>query len=164
MENYMDISSDDYDTDIESDKEMDDKQYQIYSTKKVIQPVPSYRYVHRLNGKLSLSKMKTDKSYRVYFLTRNPANDPEGPDPSEIVTDDSDIDDDDDDDDDIVVENETPVINSSIKQEHNLDDIREKTLEYDRQQIKGIQLANAGGNNPKIINNYSVTSSTCILM
>ncbi|CAF1361471.1 unnamed protein product [Rotaria sordida] len=67
-------------------------------------------------------------------------------------------------DDDIISETQSNEINSSIEQEHNLDDIREKTLEYNRQQVKGIQLANAGANNLKIINSYSVTSSTCIII
>jgi len=152
----MDMSSDDYESEIGSDQELDDKQSNIYNRRKIIQPITSYRYLHRFNGKHSLSKMKTDQSYRIHFL-KNYADVSDLPETSDIVIEDSDIDD--DDDDDIVNENQLP-----IEQEHNLDDIREKTLEYDRQQIKGIQLANAGTNNLKIINNYSVTSSTCIIM
>jgi len=160
METFMDMSSDDFESEIESDHKNDDKKFDMYNKRKTIQPITSYRYVHRFNGKHSLSKMKTDESYRTYFL-KTYASVYGLPDTSEIVIDDSDID---DDDDDIVIENQLPVMNSSSKEEHNLDDIREKTLEYDRQQIKGIQLANAGANNLKIINNYSVTSSTCVIM
>ncbi len=104
-------------------------------------------------------RRNTDEAYRRYFL-KNYAGVFESLETPDIVIDDSA----EDDDDDIVIENPSPAINASIEQEHNLDDIREKTLEYDRQQIKGIQLANAGRNNLKIVNNYSVTSSTCALM
>ena len=45
----------------------------------------------------------------------------------------------------------------------DLNDIRQKALEYDRQQLKGIQLANAGDGNLRIVNNYAVTSTTCNL-
>jgi hypothetical protein len=161
MQDFMDrSSSDEDDSDLENHPGINDKQDSIYSRQKTIQPITSYRYVHHFNGKHSLSKMKSDEAYRTYFL-KNFADCSKLPDTtSEIVIDDSDI----DDDDDIVIENSSPVINSSIEQEHNFDEIREKALEYDRQQIKGIQLANAGANNVKIINNYSVTSSTCILM
>jgi len=159
MEHFLDRSSSDYESEIESDHEKDGKQLDTYNIRKIIQPITSYRYVHRFNGKHLLSKMKNDESYRTYFL-KNYAAIYNLPDTSEIVIDDSDI----DDDDDIVIENQSPIINSSIEEKHNLDDIHEKTLEYDRQQVKGIHLANAGANNLKIINNYSVTSSTCILM
>ncbi|CAF3960792.1 unnamed protein product, partial [Rotaria sordida] len=77
-------------------------------------------------------------------------------DSSNLVIDDSEV----DDDDDIISETQSNEINSSIEQEYNLDDIRAKTLEHNRQQVKGIQLANADANNLKIINSYSVTSST----
>ncbi len=155
----MDLSSDDSDGDFGNDNEMDSKQLDIHNMGKIIQPVTSYRYVHRLNGKHTLTKMKTDQSFRTYLL-KNYADVSDLPDTSEIMIDDSDV----DDDDDIVIQNHSSEMNPSIEQEHNLDDIREKTLEFDRQQIKGIQLANAGANNPRVINNYSVTSHTCMLM
>ncbi|CAF3642827.1 unnamed protein product [Rotaria sordida] len=162
MENFMDMSSDDYDSDIEND----DKELDAYKARKMIQPITSYRYVHRLNAKLSLSKMKSGKSYRAYFL-KYYAGFPYQSGTSDFAISDSDKDN--DDDDDIVIENQSPINNTSIEQQqqqqqYNLDDIREKTLEYNRQQIKGIQLANAGANNLKVVNNYSVTSNTCIVM
>ncbi|CAF1023045.1 unnamed protein product [Adineta steineri] len=52
------------------------------------------------------------------------------------------------------------VISTSINQ-LDLDDIRQKTIEYDQKQIRGIQFANAGTGNLTIINNHSVTSETC---
>lgn len=160
----MDISSDDYETDMDSDDESNNNnnQLQIYTTNKTIRPICSFRFIRRLNGKFSLEKMKTDDNYRLYFLYKCLQNNLELPDESKVMIDDFDTDN--DDDDDIIVENQTPVINSSNNQEHNLDDIREKALEHDRQQIKGIQLANAGQNNLKIVNNYSVTSNTCTLL
>jgi hypothetical protein len=159
IEKFHDMSSDDYDSDIESDKEMNDKQLDTYKTKQTNQPITSYRCVYRLNGKLSLSKMKTDESYGEFF-SKTHAEILELAEASKIVIDDSD----DDDDGDVVIENQSPVVDHSNEQQHNLDDIREKTVEYDRQQMKGIQLANAGANNLRITNNYSVTSSTCTLL
>ncbi|CAF3243596.1 unnamed protein product [Rotaria sp. Silwood2] len=46
----------------------------------------------------------------------------------------------------------------------DLDDIRQKMLEYEQEQLKGVQLANAGKENLKIINSYSVTATTCNLL
>ena len=155
VQNYLDMSSDDYDSDLDSD---DQAQYND-NTRKVIQPITSFRYVSRLRGKLPLAKMHNEESYRLHFL-KNYAGISMIDKTSEITIDDSDVD---DDDDDIVTVNPVPVTNSGNEQTHNLDDLRAKSLEYDRQQIKGIQLANAGANNLKIINNYSVTSSTCVL-
>jgi hypothetical protein len=157
IENFMDLGS--YYFGRKADDDMNDQQGDIYNKRKINQPVSSYRYVHRLNGKLSLSKMKTDQSFRTYFLV-NYAGISELTDTSQIVIDDSDV----DDNDDVIVETASSVIDFPVKQEHNLDAIREKTLEHDRQQIKGIHLANAGVNNPKIINDYSVTSNTCMLL
>ena len=57
-------------------------------------------------------------------------------------------------------------ISTTIEQnrvEHDLNDIHRKALEYDQQQIKGIQFANAGDGNLKVINNHTVTSNTCTL-
>ncbi|CAF4750594.1 unnamed protein product [Rotaria sp. Silwood1] len=108
----------------------DDKEIDAYQTRKVIQPITSYRYVHRLNAKFSLSKMKSDKSYRRYFL-KNYAGFPDQSDASDFAIDDSDKDD--DDDDDIVIENQSSINNTSTdqqqqQQQHNLDDIHEKNF------------------------------------
>ena len=45
----------------------------------------------------------------------------------------------------------------------DMNDIRQKVIEYEQQQIPGVQLANVGNQNLKIINNYSVTSNACSL-
>lgn len=57
------------------------------------------------------------------------------------------------------------VINGNDKQDIDVDlnDIRQKTLEYDDKQLKGVRFANAGDNNLKIANNHSVNSSTCTI-
>jgi hypothetical protein len=162
IQNLLHVVEDDSDSESESDDENDDKQLDTYNIVKIKQPQTLYRYVHRLNGKISLSKMKTDQSYGTYFL-KNYADVSDLSDASESVVDDSDFDNDDDDD-DIVTETQSSQNNLPIEQKHNLDDIREKILEHDRQQVRGIQLANAGANNLKVINNYSVTSQTCMLM
>jgi hypothetical protein len=59
------------------------------------------------------------------------------------------------------------IIPSEEEQQHvemDLNDIRQKAVEYDRQQLKGIQFANASNGNPKVVNNYAVTSNTCTLI
>ncbi|CAF4093250.1 unnamed protein product, partial [Adineta steineri] len=47
--------------------------------------------------------------------------------------------------------------------EDGLNDIRQKVVEYDRQQLKGVQFANAGHTNLKVVNSYPITSHTCSL-
>ena len=156
MESYMDMSASDYTT--EDDSDSDNSKVNKDDVQKMIQPMTSYRYVYRLNINLSLSKMKRDSTHRKYFL-RNHADISDQSGTSDIEIDDSD-----DDDNDIVTENQSSVVDTSTKQEHNLDDIREKTLEYEQRQVKGIQFANAGANNVKIINNYALTSKTCMIL
>jgi hypothetical protein len=158
MANASDMSSDDYDSEIESDPEMDAAGLDTYKRRKVDRPMSSFRFVRRLARNLPLSKMHTDESLRSKFI-KNLLKDTDD-DPQNYI---ADVDIDDDDDSDVVVENPSLVAVPSKQPEHNLDDIREKTVEHDRQLIKGIQLANANTNNPKIINGYSVTSSTCTL-
>ncbi|CAF1016415.1 unnamed protein product [Rotaria sordida] len=48
--------------------------------------------------------------------------------------------------------------------DYDLDTIRQKMFEYDQDQLKGIQMPNEGKENLKIINSYSVTSTTCNLL
>ena len=158
----VDDSDNDSESDDENNVENDDKQLDTYNIAKIKQPKTSYRYVHSLNGKISLSKMKTDQSHRSYFL-KYYARISSISDAPESMIDDSDVDNNDEDD-DTVTETLSSQINLPIEQKHNLDDILEKTVEHDQQQIKGIELANAGANNLKVINNYSVTSQTCMLM
>ena len=160
VQNFLDMSSDDYNSDLDSDEDTNNQHQTIYSVRKSIRPITSFRYVHHLRGKFSLSKMHNEESYRSYFL-KYYAEISTIPDIFDVLIDDSDV----DDDDDIVLANpSSPVTNSPDEQVYDLDDLRAKSLEYDRQQIKGIQLANAGVNNLKITNNYSMTSSTCMLM
>ncbi|CAF1447420.1 unnamed protein product [Adineta ricciae] len=47
---------------------------------------------------------------------------------------------------------------------HDLSDIHRKVIEYDQQLLKGIQLANAGSTNLKVLNSHSITSNTCTLL
>lgn len=155
------MSSDDYDSDADGDDEPNNKQLAAYIMKKTPKVITSYRYVHRLNPKVSLSKMKDDEDYEKYFLAQF-AESSYDPKMFDIVIDDSDIDE--NDDADVVIENQSSGNHNAAEQETNLDDIRQKALEHNQQQIKGIHLANAGANNIKVVNNYSVTSSTCALM
>ena len=67
-----------------------------------------------------------------------------------------------------VIEIELPNNSSAtVTQQHmgdDMNDIRQKVIEYEQQQVTGVQLANVGNQNLKIINNYSVTSNTCSLL
>lgn len=54
-----------------------------------------------------------------------------------------------------------PIVNPIT--EDDLNDIHQSTLEYERQQFRGIQFANAGHTNPKVVNSYAMTSHTCSL-
>jgi hypothetical protein len=69
-----------------------------------------------------------------------------------------------DDDQDVVYNDPTMLSNIQEDLGNDLNDIREKTMEYDRQQIKGIHFANAGEENLRVVNSYQVASSTCILI
>jgi hypothetical protein len=132
------------------------------TTQKSVQPITFFRFVTRLNGRHSLSKMSSDQEIRskvmAIFLNHSETLD------IAKMADDFGNENHDDDDNDIV----SPglIIQSEDKQHLDIDlnDIRRKGLEYDRQQLKGIQLANAGNGNLKVVNNYAVTSETCILI
>ena len=156
LDKYMDMSSDDYDSDLESDDGNNSKRLDLSKIANNASISTSYRYVRRLNSKFPLNKMKSDEFYRTYFL-KNYADMFNLPDTPEVVIEDDDVD---DDDSDVIMESSS----NEQKQEHNYDETRQKVDEFDRQQIKGIQFANAGSNNIKIVNNHAVTSNTCILM
>lgn len=49
-------------------------------------------------------------------------------------------------------------------EKNDLEDIRQKVLEHEQQQLKGVQFANAGNDSLKVINNYSITSTSCNLI
>ncbi|CAF3724767.1 unnamed protein product [Rotaria socialis] len=160
IETFMEMSSDDFDTDFEDDQELENKEFDVYKVKKMTTPTTSYRYIHRLNKKISLSKIENDEVHKKQFIKNYVDTAKVKGDPGIVIN----VSDDDDDDDDVFIEDQPSVDNNSTEQETNLDGIRQKVLEHDQQQIKGIYLANAGANNIKIVNNYSVTSSTCMLM
>ena len=148
MDAFEDMSSDDNDSDLDEDaNDKDDSGQNIYAVKRTKAPTTSYRFVHRLNCKFTASKMKIDQFARTCFCYRVR---------DVAVIDDSDVDT--DDNNDVITAN-----TSLVAETHNLNEIREKIIEHERQQIKGVQLANANTTNPTIINDYSVTSSTCVL-
>ncbi|CAF1315304.1 unnamed protein product [Rotaria magnacalcarata] len=70
----------------------------------------------------------------------------------------------DDDDDDVKSPCTTIATIEQQNVEHDSDNICQKTLEYERQQLKGVQFANAGSGNLKVMNSYIVTSNTCNLI
>ena len=146
----MEMSSDDYESHLSSDEEQENLSEQ-YRVKKLSAPKDSYRFIHRFNGRHSLTKMKIEQQFREYyfnvFLERQATNADDVYDDSEESV-------------------NTPEESSKPKNEENydLEEIRQKTVEHDQQQLKGIQFANAGSNNLKIVNNHSVTAKTCSVM
>ncbi len=127
------------------------------TTQKLAQPVCLVRFVTRLNGPYSLSKMINDKEIwsKVAVVCLNQS---ETVDIAKMV--------DDCDNDNNDVEFPGLIVQSEGEQyvDIDLNDIRQKALEYDRQQLKGIQFANAGNGNLRVMNNYAVTSNTCTLI
>ncbi len=168
MEKCATMSSSDED---ESDFEEDDtkpdhhptnKNEYKTTTQKLVQPISLFRFVTRLNGRHSLLKMSSDNEIRSKVMAFC-SNQSETLDIAQMA-DDSDNENDDDDND---VQSPGLIIQSEEEQQHvdiDLSDIRQKALEYDRQQLKGIQFANAGNGNLKVVNNYTVTSNTCTLI
>jgi hypothetical protein len=164
MEKYVNMSSsDEEESDFGEDDTESNKNDYKSTTQKLVQPVSLFRFVTRLNVRHSLSKMSNDKEIRSKVIAVC-SNQSETLDITSTV-DDSDNENDDDDND---VQSPPDLINQNDEQQHHVDidlnDIRQKALEYDRQQIKGIQFANAGNGNLKVVNNYPITSNTCILI
>ncbi|CAF1171550.1 unnamed protein product, partial [Adineta ricciae] len=133
-----------------SDEEKDDEESDW--KERSIAPISSFRFVTRLIGRCSHSKMKNDEEIRSKIISIF-ENTEETIDLTQVEND--------SDDDDVVsthIEPQQATVNT------NLDDIRQKTSEYDQNQIKGVQFANAGSANLKVINNHSVTSETCVIV
>ena len=132
-------------------------------TQKSVQSTSFFRFVTRLNNRHPLSKMSNDEEIRtkvVYICYHNP----DVLDIVQMVHDSKDEIHDGDDDNDVV--SPIVVVQNGKQQDidADLDDIRQKVVEYERQQLKGVQFINASDGNPKILNNYSVTSTTCTLI
>ncbi|CAF4842755.1 unnamed protein product, partial [Rotaria sp. Silwood1] len=148
------ISSDEDDSDFEEDNtEVNNhptsKKDNKTTIQKLVQPTSLFRFVTRWNGRHSLLKMSNDEDIRSKLMAILLNN----ADSFDIATiaDDCDIETHDDDND---VESSGLVIESDKKQQQyvdvDLNDIRQKTLEYDRKQLKGVQFANAGDRNLKL--------------
>ncbi|CAF4640102.1 unnamed protein product [Rotaria socialis] len=167
MEKCANFSSDD---DEKSDFEGDDTAASYHPTNKGDtkasiksnnRPVSCFRFVTRLNGRHALSKMSSDNEMSSKVMATW-LNQSETIDIGSMVDDsDSEIH---DDDNDVESPNRT---DQNEEQQHvdiDLNSIHQKTLEYDQQQIKGIQFTNAGDGNLKVVNNYVITSNTCTLV
>ena len=124
-------------------------------TQTTVPPACLLRFVTRLTGRRPLSKMRTDASMvsqAMSYLSGKAERESYCQ-----WIDDSDSDD--------VVESAQPTLKTAEQPcSDDLQDIHRTILQYEEQQIKGVQLANAGGGNLKLVNNYSVTSSTCVLV
>ena len=167
MERCIDIDSSDDESDSEEEEEatfsydFTQKTDDSMNTQSFIQPTSAFSFVTRLSSSLSLSKMNSDEEIRMKVMAVC-ANQSEPSDVLKMMNDSNDK----IKNDNKVVVSPSLVIPSEGHSRGNtdLDDIRQQVLEYERQQLKGVQLFNAGGQNPKILNNYAVTSNTCTLI
>ena len=137
------------------DEEPDFSDEKDRTTQKTVPPTTLLRFVTRLTGRHSLSKMSNDPAMASQMLTMF-SSDSDNQNVADLIQDSES-------DDDVECLN---LISSTIQQQSANDsqDIHQKILQHEQQQIKGIQLANAGSGNLKVVNNYSVTSSTCVLV
>ncbi|CAF4992290.1 unnamed protein product, partial [Rotaria sp. Silwood1] len=153
MEKCTNMSSSDEESDFAANKSEDDSNTKSNNDGKAIiqknqRPISLLRFVTRLDGRHLLSKMSSDAELQSKALTLF-SEDSESFDMAQIIYD-SDNENHNDDHD---VEYPGAVTTAMTEQqpiEHDLDDIRQKTLEHNRQQLKGIQFANAGDGNLKV--------------
>ncbi|UJR18077.1 hypothetical protein I4U23_004977 [Adineta vaga] len=147
----LDSSDDDEEEGSKSKKDVNGIKNDIL-TQECITSICFVRFVTQLNGHYSISNMTNDEQIQSKVISIF-ENKEEIIDITEIENDCSNDDNDD-------------IISTNIEQDVNTDlnDIHQKTLEYDQKQIKGIQFANAGVGNLKVINNHSVTSETCLIL
>lgn len=128
------MDSDDCHSDLSSDEDE--------PVEKVLAPKVSYRFVQRLENRRSMKKMRNEENFRDKFIWHY-IDSSKIPENISTLTDDSE---------------DEPEPNL------DLDEIRKKTDEFDRKQIKTIQMANAGSQNPRILNSSAVTSNACSIL
>ena len=118
-------------------------------------PACLLRFVTRLTGRRPSSKMRTDASMVTQMMSYLSDN-AERESYCQWI--------DDSDSEDVVEDHQLALATAQEPCSDDLQDIHRTILQYEEQQIKGVQLANAGGGNLKLVNNFSVTSSTCALV
>ena len=173
MEKCADMSSSDEDETSDDDDDDDDaatttSSYPTHTkddktkTQKFIQSTSYFRFVTRLNNRYSLSKMSTAEEIRTKVLSICSSDQDVG----DIVkmVNDSNSDAHDDDDNDVVSTDLNIQHEKKQVDDGDINDLRQKVVEYEQQQLKGVQFINAGDRNPKVVNNYAVTSGTCTLI
>ena len=170
MEKCVDMSSSDEDekSDNDDDAAATTSSYPTHTKddktkrQKFIQPTSYFRFVTRLNNRYSLSKMSTDEEIRTKVLSICSSDQDVG----DIVkmVNDSNSDAHDDDDNDVVSTDLNIQHEKKQVDDGDINDLRQKVVEYEQQQLKGVQFINAGDRNPKVMNNYAVTSGTCTLI
>ena len=143
-------SSDSMDENAENDTEHKEEAYT-----KTTPPAARFRFVTRLNSKFSPSKMKSDHE-TVHDLMVHLVKSREKLLEENLI--------DDSDDEEVMVTAPSPIKLPMSKSDDDLKDIEQKINAHDQDQIKGIQLANAGRANLKVTNSYSVTSNSCSLI
>lgn len=142
-----DSSEEDDKVNLEADEdEMKKDQLTKNPIQKCVAPISRFRFVTRLAGEYSPSKMSDEKERRRQML--------------DLISDrwkDLDVSSLADDDDDVV----QPTVKDFAD---DVKDINEKVVQHDQEQLRGIQFANAGSENLKVVNSYSVSSKSCTLI
>ncbi|CAF4211784.1 unnamed protein product [Rotaria sp. Silwood2] len=153
-EDESDLDNDNDKTNQQSKKKKNDQA----NVQKFASPNSLFRIVTRLNERHSLSKMKNDEEIRSQVMIISLDNS-ETLDMTKMVnnSDDEKY----DDNNDVQVPDFVITTDEHKNIDTDLNDIRQKTLEFNKNQIKEIQFANAGDRNLKIVNNHAITSSTC---
>ncbi|CAF4749468.1 unnamed protein product [Rotaria sp. Silwood2] len=159
--NMSSSDEDEFDLDDDNDKtnqQSKKKKNGQANVQKFASPTSLFRIVTRLNGRHSLSKMRNDEEIRSQVMTISLDNS-ETVDMTKMVnnSDDENY----DDNNDVQVPDFVITTDEHKNIDADLNDIRQRTLEFNKNQIKGIQFANAGDRNLKIANNHAITSSTC---
>lgn len=174
VKHIEDCATFDSSSDEESGDEMDADQaehllatkiYGIDNPKQSPAPKTHYRHITHLNTRNFRTKMINIEQYREQ-VSKLQSIETRTTEIASIAKDSADEHEHkctDDDEDVKFVINPLPT-DTQVNMDQALDDIRQKAVEHDRQQLKGIHLANAGDGNLKVVNSYTVTSSTCILI
>ena len=148
-----DSSSDDKHGLDDDEGDQKEKQKSNNPVQRSVPPLSRFRLVTRLTGRHSPSKMRDDATRPSPVLNLLLTN-AENLDVPSLI--------DDSDDDDAVVS--PPTTHEAKDFTNDLKEIHQRVLQHDQEQMKGIQFANAGTDNLKVVNSYSVSSTSCILL
>lgn len=165
VDSSSDDDSDDGNDDVKTESSPSNKQHGAMTAEQNPAPTTLYAFLKNSKGRFSQTKMMNGDEFRER-ISKLKSSETRTAEMALLLNDSTEEKENNcvDDDQDVTFVNNTEVTNEQQNMDQALDDIRQKTIEHDRQQLKGIQLANAGDGNLKVVNSYPVTSSTCNLI